>query len=71
METITLDEIETLIFRFCFGQRCEDWEEPSGCQYDGGTKCKLVVDVEAQGPADYCPLVSFLGWLRERGRNRD
>ncbi len=64
-ETMTLEELETWIFRFCFGQMCEGWKEPSGCQYANGIKCKLVVDVETQEPVDYCPLVRFLGWLKK------
>lgn len=67
METMIHEELETWIFRFCFGQRCEGWEEPSGCQYSNEVQCKLVVDVETQEPVDYCPLVKFLGWLREKG----
>lgn len=65
MKEETIEEFKTWMFRFCFGERCEDWEEPAGCQYSDGPVCKLMVDMEAQEPADYCPLVRFLGWLKE------
>lgn len=62
-----LQELETWQFRFCFGEMCSGWEEPSGCQYSNGPICKLVIDKEIQKPEDYCPLVRFLDWLKERG----
>ncbi len=71
MEMMTREELEIWIFRFCFGQQCTDWNKPVGCQYGSENVCRLVVDVEAQEPVDYCPLVRFLGWLSEGGRNRD
>lgn len=63
---LSLEDFETWMMRFCFGEVCIGWKEPSGCQYSNGPICKLVIDKETQNPEDYCPIVKFLNWLKER-----
>lgn len=65
---LSLKEFETWMMRFCFGEICIGWKEPSGCQYGNdkySIKCKLVID-NNQNPEDYCPIVKFFNWLKEK-----